>query len=259
MQPGSHDGRVVDPRGPSVVAVNDVESGLVQLTVRGTWDTMLRQQTTRWLHKAFAEGPAGVIMELTGLDDPADASLPTWLAARHTGAGLEPPVDVAVCLPPGRLAERLDRMGAGRFLPTFTSVPEARTAVLSRRVRTDRMVMRSGPSPAAQAAARRLVTEACAAWTMPDLVDDATLAVSELVANAVEHAGTDLVVLISRRPGGLHIAVCDEDTRMPQMPDHDEEMHLRGRGLRLIEAVARSWGVMPTAGGKVVWATLRRP
>jgi anti-sigma regulatory factor (Ser/Thr protein kinase) len=202
------------------VAVDEVENGPVPLTVRGTWDAALRQETTRRLHECFAEGPAAVIVDLT---------------------------------------EPLDRMGADRLLPTFTSLPEARTTAPSRHVSTDRMLMRSPPRPGALRAGRRLVTQACAAWSMPELAGDAALVVSELVANAVEHAGTDLVVLVSRRPDGVHIAVRDEDDRMPQMPVHDQETHPRGRGLQLIESVARSWGVMPTAGGKVVWATLRRP
>ncbi len=259
MTPEPQDGRAADPRGRSVVAISDVEDGLVRLTVRGEWDADLRQEATRWLHKSFAERPAAVIVDLAGMHDPAASSLPTWLTARRTGARLEPAVDVAVCVPPGELADRLDRMGADRFLPSFTGMPEARAAVLGRRVRTDRVLLRSGPLPGALAATRRLVTGACVAWEMPELSADAALVVTELVANAVEHARTDFVLLASRRPDGVHIAVCDEDRRMPEVPEHDRTMRLRGRGLLLIQAVACGWGAMPTAGGKVVWATLRRP
>jgi hypothetical protein len=31
-----------------------------------------------------------------------------------------------------------------------------------------------------------------------------------------------------------------------------------GRGLLLVEAMATSWGWLPSEGGKVVWATLLR-
>ncbi len=41
------------------------------------------------------------------------------------------------------------------------------------------------------------------------------------------------------------------------MPEHDSDMHLRGRGLMMTGATAAAWGAMPTATGKVVWATLR--
>ena len=114
------------------------------------------------------------------------------------------------------------------------------------------------PMPGASAAARRLVTEGCAAWGMPELTVDATLVVSELVANAVEHARSEVVVRISRRAEGVRIEVHDGDTRMPRPAQHDGVLHLRGRGLLLIQAMCPSWGAMPTATGKVVWANLRR-
>lgn len=268
MPSGAHDGRaadphsrsaVADPHGRSVAAINDVENGVVHLTVRGDWNAALRQEATRWLQKAFAERPAAVLVDLVGLRDPAASSRPTWLNARRTGARLEPPVDVAVCVPPGELSDSLDRMGAGRSLPTFPTLAQAQAAVLERRVLTDRVLLRGAARTGSLAAARRLIIGACTAWGVPELCEDAALVVSELVANAVEHAGTPLVVLASRRSDGVHIAVCDQDPRMPVVPEHDDAVHLRGRGLLLVEAVSSGWGAMPTAGGKVVWATLRRP
>jgi anti-sigma regulatory factor (Ser/Thr protein kinase) len=119
--------------------------------------------------------------------------------------------------------------------------------------------LRLAPLPGASAAARRLVTRACTDWELPDLVADAALVASELVANAVEHACTEVLVLIRRESGGVRIEVCDDDSGMPCMPEHDGVLHRRGRGMRLVETVSRSWGAEPTATGKVVWATLRRP
>ena len=258
MHPAPYEDRADDPCGPSVTAVNDVESGLVHLRVRGAWDPELHARTNRWLGKSFAERPAAVIVDLGGLVDPEATSLPTWLHARRVGACLEPPIEVAVCLPAGHLAGRLNRMGAGRFLPTFTTVSEARTAMLSRRVLTDRVVRRLPPERGSLATARRMITGCCTGWDLPDLSDDAALIVSELVANAVEHAGTEVLLLVSRRRDGVHIAVCDEDPALPRVPEHDEVLHLRGRGLILIEAITHCWGAMPTATGKVVWATLHR-
>ena len=128
--------------------------------------------------------------------------------------------------------------------------PEARATVSE---------LRLPPRPGASAAARKLVAAACAAWEMSELTTDAVLVVSELVANAVEHAATELVVLIRRDDDGVRIEVCDLDGRLPQRPDHDGVVHLRGRGMHLVETVSHSWGAEPTAAGKVVWATLRRP
>ncbi|HXV94164.1 MAG TPA: hypothetical protein VD813_12750, partial [Pseudonocardia sp.] len=43
-------------------------------------------------------------------------------------------------------------------------------------------------------AARAFVREACADWNVPDVADEAALVVTELVSNAVEHAGTSASV-----------------------------------------------------------------
>ena len=37
----------------------------------------------------------------------------------------------------------------------------------------------------------------------------------------------------------------------------ESSIAMRGRGLHLIDVYAAAWGSMPTAGGKVVWATVR--
>jgi anti-sigma regulatory factor (Ser/Thr protein kinase) len=85
---------------------------------------------------------------------------------------------------------------------------------------------------------------------------------SELVANAVEHAGTDIWASVSRRGTGLHLAVSDGVTRLPEMQDpvaaamKKERLSERGRGLRLVHFGAAAWGAMPVRGGKVVWATV---
>jgi hypothetical protein len=86
--------------------------------------------------------------------------------------------------------------------------------------------------------------------------------VSELAANAVEHACTDFIVTVS--PGGtsLHVAVRDGVPRFPhpsepELIDPLASLAERGRGLRLVHTVAAEWGAMPARGGKVVWATVK--
>jgi hypothetical protein len=50
-----------------------------------------------------------------------------------TAARMVPPVAVVVCLPPGTaLGRRLNRLGAKRTVPVFTSMPEAREALALR-------------------------------------------------------------------------------------------------------------------------------
>ena len=83
------------------------------------------------------------------------------------------------------------------------------------------------------------------------------MVVTELVTNAVEHAGTTVTVAVTRRGTGVHLAVADLDRRFPALASPDRSVFDRGRGLMLVDALASLWGVMPTPTGKVVWATVR--
>jgi anti-sigma regulatory factor (Ser/Thr protein kinase) len=114
--------------------------------------------------------------------------------------------------------------------------------------------------PASVVAARRLVESAAAAWALPAGVgDDATLAVSELVTNAVLHAGTMVHVTVSRLGGGLRLEVQDGSTRLPVVgAERPEDLlatrSMTGRGLALLAGTADRWGADPIATGKVMWA-----
>jgi hypothetical protein len=54
----------------------------------------------------------------------------------------------------------------------------------------------------------------------------------------------------------LHIAVRDGSAAEPVPVRSAPRDAPGGRGLRLVQAVAGSWGHLPTDGGKVVWASL---
>jgi anti-sigma regulatory factor (Ser/Thr protein kinase) len=106
------------------------------------------------------------------------------------------------------------------------------------------------------AVARRAVSAQTGA---EDVGEDARLVASELVANAVRHAGClpgDGIDLVLRRSGVLlEIEVCDPG-RSGQVPgivaDAGPGWHL---GLRMVERVARRWGVRHD-GTCLVWAEL---
>lgn len=105
------------------------------------------------------------------------------------------------------------------------------------------------------ALARRLVTAALDTWHLPELADIATLVVTELVANAVNHArGSTIRVTVTRVTDRVvRIAVVDKDRNEPQMraagPDDE-----RGRGLAIVDAMSARWGVDLLRWGKRVWA-----
>ncbi|GID28467.1 ATP-binding protein [Paractinoplanes brasiliensis] len=107
--------------------------------------------------------------------------------------------------------------------------------------------------------ARDLTTEACLRWDLPNLVGPACLIATELVSNVIDHAHTMMTLNVSLRSRYLHIAVRDGSPEQVGPPIGPPPATGRGRGLLLVDATAQTWGCVPSADGKVVWASLRRP
>jgi anti-sigma regulatory factor (Ser/Thr protein kinase) len=115
---------------------------------------------------------------------------------------------------------------------------------------------RSFPSAAASAAAaRRFVESVCSTAGLDHLAYTATMLVSELVANAVLHAGTPFVVVVCPDVDHLRVEVHDGSAQLP-VRKHYSTMSGTGRGLLLVERMATEWGSIATPDGKVVWFEL---
>jgi len=87
-----------------------------------------------------------------------------------------------------------------------------------------------------------------------ELVATCSLLVSELASNAVLHARTPFTVALEHRER-LRVEVLDGDPRPPHPCDYRVDA-LSGRGLHLVEALARASGTTTSAGGKSVWFEL---
>jgi serine/threonine-protein kinase RsbW len=85
-----------------------------------------------------------------------------------------------------------------------------------------------------------------------DVLDTAELLTSELVTNALLHAGTDLVVHIEAENGTVRVAVDDGCDTGPRLGSPDT-IDLGGRGLPLVASLADRWGWEPLPRGKRVW------
>lgn len=109
------------------------------------------------------------------------------------------------------------------------------------------------------AVARAHVAEACSHLGR-EFHDVAVLLASELVGNAVEHAGSDAIhLVVDQRESRFRVEVHDDLAGRPT-PLSVEALALRGRGLMLVERLASEWGVDPSPhGGKQVWFQLRIP
>ncbi|MEU3460213.1 SpoIIE family protein phosphatase [Streptomyces sp. NPDC006733] len=123
----------------------------------------------------------------------------------------------------------------------------------------------------AASAARTFVRSAIAEWTARGLrpadsttcrlVDDGMLLISELVTNAVIHAGTSVDVLCRLdtrcEPAAVVIEVSDRHpARVVRGGGHPEEDRDGGRGLQLVDGLSHSWGITYHRDRKTVWCRL---
>jgi anti-sigma regulatory factor (Ser/Thr protein kinase) len=104
-------------------------------------------------------------------------------------------------------------------------------------------------------AARRFLVRTLDGWDSADLAPTASLLLSELVANAVLHAKTPIVIRVAKLADGLRLEVADRSPRIP-VKRHYQLDATTGRGLGLVTSLARSWGVEPDGDGKTVWCEL---
>lgn len=122
------------------------------------------------------------------------------------------------------------------------------------------LLQRQLPSRAVSvSAARELVAEVLHTTPYADLVDDARLAVSELVTNALVHAGTVIGLVVRADDHGVLVEVHDGNPQLPLVRRRAREAGT-GRGLHMVESLADEWGIAPDGErGKAVWFRLGRP
>ena len=115
------------------------------------------------------------------------------------------------------------------------------------------VTLEADPRSAAQA--RRFVLDELARAGGEELGPAAELLVSELVANAVLHARSQVTVAVIAAPDTVRIEVSDGSAAGPRQRRFSNEAST-GRGLLLVEAMSSAWGVIQRAGGKTIWFEL---
>lgn len=119
------------------------------------------------------------------------------------------------------------------------------------------------PEPASVAAARLFVRETLRSWEIPgngELAADAELLTSELVTNAIMHAGTRVQVTCRADSSQVEVSVLDWQPAwaITGCPDQAADAdRVKGRGLLLAAALSSSWGVTYGPAAKAVWFLLR--
>ncbi|MGH9043357.1 MAG: ATP-binding protein [Acidimicrobiales bacterium] len=90
------------------------------------------------------------------------------------------------------------------------------------------------------------------------MIEPIMLMVSELATNAFRHARTDFEVAITSGDSEVRVEVSDRGPGEVQIKEPNSR-ELSGRGLRIVDALSDSWGVLASSGSgwtKSVWFTL---
>jgi LuxR family transcriptional regulator, maltose regulon positive regulatory protein len=239
---------------------HSTRDGCLVVTLTGQITVSTAPQIQRALFKDLADQPSAIVCDLGGVDvlDPVCATV--FAAVANHPASRWPATSLLLCGAQPAVAEVLGGLRVRHFLPLYDTLQEAMDAVADRPGYL-RDELRLAPTPTAAAAARVFVGETLELWRLgpPDeeLSERARLLADELVTNAVVHARTDMRLRLELGGELLHITVRDFDRRLPRLLPDDPRAE-GGRGLRLVERIARSWGAQHhPEGGKVVWCTLR--
>ena len=116
--------------------------------------------------------------------------------------------------------------------------------------------IRLAPQPASVPLLRVLLCRLLRSWRLESLAgDEVDLLASELATNAVLHAGTTITVVVRYLGSVLRVEVGDASSEAPtrRRAGNDD---LGGRGLLIVDSLAREWGVVHTRSGKRVWFEL---
>ena len=206
---------------------------------------------------ALADGPRGVVCDLSAVVEGADPRAVEALATVGRHVRDWPGVPVAVACPDLRVRQALADQPLGGHLIVTSSLFSAVSAVLAPPALAVEW-RHLAPHPTASRASRDFVTRTLLDWQLGRAIRFARLVISELVMSSTMNAGTDMDLSVAWNLGALRLTVRDYSPSPPRQQGAAPGM--QRRGLAIISGLSRTFGVLPTAdGGTVVWAVLDAP
>jgi anti-sigma regulatory factor (Ser/Thr protein kinase) len=115
------------------------------------------------------------------------------------------------------------------------------------------------PGPRGAAEARRWVVDVCGEIGRDDLRENAELAMSEVVTNAILHGKGPVTVRLRGTRDHPRVEVRDASSEPPALtsddtiPDLIDELPTFGRGLAIVASFSEAWGAERDGDGKLVW------
>ena len=104
----------------------------------------------------------------------------------------------------------------------------------------------------APAAARQFLRDTLETSALNGAGEVVALLASEVVTNAVQHAGSSMQLRVIRGSSSIRVEVDDESEKLPERQNPDLAAE-RGRGILLVDSLATAWGVDYRDVGKTVW------
>ena len=230
---------------------------VVVLEVEGRLSDVV-EDLDRAIQLALAEGPRGVVCDLSGADEGADSGAVEMLAMAGRHVRDWPGIPVGVACPDPRIREALRAHPLGGHLIVTASIFAAVSAVLSPpTLVVERLHLAAHPT--APSASRSFVTRILKDWQLDTVIPTATVVVSRLVASSSLNAGTAIDLSVASDAGALRLTVADHGLALPGQRPSDPDVQARGLTVA-VARLSRTFGVLPRAdGGKVVWAVLEAP
>lgn len=106
-------------------------------------------------------------------------------------------------------------------------------------------------------AVRSWVRATLSRWQATAELDDVLIVAAELTNNALLHTASDVTLTLAVTPTLIRVSVADSSPDIPA-PGSPTARSDSGRGLHIVQALARTWGWDVRPPGKVVWAELPR-
>jgi anti-sigma regulatory factor (Ser/Thr protein kinase) len=230
----------------------------VVVTVRGDLDRADRESFVATLTDLLL-AHRGIVLEAAELH-PRHATVVHAFTEALDRTGGWPSACLAIVAPDPALAALLSGSGVARRVPVFDDVAQA-LAHLDDRPSLLRVWWRFAVDPHAPGRARARVRDTCARWSVPASVREAAeIVVTELVTNSVEHASSASMVEMEGRGPSLRVTVRDYGVGY-RIPEADTwtappTSSPRGRGLAMVAAVSREWGLQRHPDGTTIWSDM---
>jgi len=242
-------------QSPSSLAVTTrLDESVAVLTVEGVLDTGNSAALRDTIVKTMVDEPSAVIVNVSGLQAPAQSAWSTLIGARWQAA--RPDVPIVLVSSHRATREALSSSEVASFMPVLSTEKSAMKALARLTRRTVRCADSELPADLSSLrASRGLVREWLTSWSQAKLIPIALVVVNVFVENVLEHTGSVPMMWAETDGATATIAVSD-DSNTPAVRLRSPANGIDVSGLAIVDALARAWGSTPTSSGKTVWAVV---